>query len=74
MYTEKLAAADESAWKDSLECMGNTPDIPKLFRHSGKVLPPQLTDRQNILQHSHSTISPALDTGQFGPLLTCLSP
>ena len=40
VYTEKLAAADESAWKDSLECMGNTPDIPKLFRHSGKVRAP----------------------------------
>lgn len=41
VYTEKLAAADESAWRDTLECMGNTPDIPKLFRHSGKVQPLQ---------------------------------
>lgn len=41
MYVEKLAAADESAWKDTLEPMGNTSDIPKLFRHAGKV-PPSL--------------------------------
>ena len=37
VYAEKLAASDESAWKDNLECMGNTPDIPRLFRHAGKV-------------------------------------
>ena len=39
VYVEKLAAADESAWQDNLEGMGNTPDIPKLFRHAGKVSP-----------------------------------
>ena len=37
VYVEKLAAADESAWQENLEGMGNTPDIPKLFRHAGKV-------------------------------------
>lgn len=40
VYVEKLAAADESAWQDNLETMGNTPDIPKLFRHAGKVCLP----------------------------------
>ena len=40
VYVEKLAAADESAWQDNLEAMGNTPDIPKLFRHAGKVFLP----------------------------------
>ena len=39
VYVEKLEAADESAWQDNLEGMGNTPDIPKLFRHAGKVPP-----------------------------------
>ncbi len=37
VYVEKLAAADESAWKDFLEGMGTGADIPKLFRHAGKV-------------------------------------
>jgi len=37
VYVEKLAAADESASKDNMEGMGNTIDIPKLFRHAGKV-------------------------------------
>lgn len=37
VYVERLAAADESAWKDHLESMGNGPDIPKLFRTPGKV-------------------------------------
>lgn len=37
VYVEKLAAADESAWKDFLEGMGTGPDVPKLFRHAGKV-------------------------------------
>lgn len=37
VYVEKLAASDESAWKDFLDGMGTGPDIPKLFRHAGKV-------------------------------------
>ncbi len=37
VYVEKLAASDESAWKDFLDGMGTGTDIPKLFRHAGKV-------------------------------------
>ncbi len=48
VYVEKLAAADESAWQDNLEGMGNTPDIPKLFRHAGKVFPALLRDSMGI--------------------------
>lgn len=37
-YLEMLAAATgEDAWKDGLLGMGSGPDIPKLFRLSGKV-------------------------------------
>ncbi|EIE22924.1 hypothetical protein COCSUDRAFT_64043 [Coccomyxa subellipsoidea C-169] len=43
VYVEKLAAADESAWKDFLEGMGTGADIPKLFRHAGKVKNKQVT-------------------------------
>lgn len=36
VYIERLAAADDSAWKDQLEPMGISPDIPKLFRTNAK--------------------------------------
>ena len=37
VYIEKLAAADESEWKDNLEPMGAGPDIPRMFRTAAKV-------------------------------------
>lgn len=37
MYVEKLAAADESEWKDNLDPMGNGTDIPRMFRTGAKV-------------------------------------
>ena len=36
-YIDLLQSQDEAAWKDTLIGMGQGPEIPKLFRLSGKV-------------------------------------
>ena len=38
VYVDKLAATDESAWKDFLPTMGAGTDVPRLFRTPGKVM------------------------------------
>ncbi|CAL8464737.1 g4272 [Coccomyxa elongata] len=43
VYVEKLASSDEMAWTDFLDGMGTGPDIPKLFRHAGKLRNKQVT-------------------------------
>ena len=40
-YLELLAAHGEESWKESLIGMGHGPDVPKVFRHAGKVRGPK---------------------------------
>ncbi|KAL4444954.1 hypothetical protein ABPG77_004004 [Micractinium sp. CCAP 211/92] len=44
-YVELLGSQDEAAWKDSLIGMGQSAEVPKLFKHSGKLRNKHLSKR-----------------------------
>ncbi|KAI3438406.1 hypothetical protein D9Q98_000838 [Chlorella vulgaris] len=45
-YVELLGSQDEAAWKEWLIGMGQGADVPKLFKHSGKIRNKQISKRE----------------------------
>ena len=45
LYVELLGSQDEAAWKEWLIGMGQAADVPKLFKHSGKIRNKHLSKR-----------------------------
>ena len=72
-YLDLLASKGEEAWKDQLIGMGLSPDVPKIFRHAGKVRNKHLSkrDTEKLVKEiwKERLMDPAVVAGRAGDLV-----
>lgn len=75
-YLDLLSAQGEEAWKEQLIGMGQAPDVPKLFRHAGKVRNKHLSkrDTEKLVKElwKERLTDPAVVAGRAGELVDFL--
>lgn len=75
-YLDLLASQGEEVWKDQLIGMGQGPDVPKIFRHAGKIRNKHLSKRETeklVKEVWKERLSdPAVVAGRAGELVEFL--
>jgi len=72
-YLDLLASQGEETWKEQLIGMGQTPDVPKFFHHSGKVRNRHMSkrDTEKLVKElwKERLVDPAVSAGRAGDLV-----
>ena len=72
-YLHLLASQGEETWKEQLIGMGQTTDVPKFFRHSGKIRNKHMSkrDTEKLVKElwKERLVDPAVSAGRAGDLV-----
>jgi hypothetical protein len=72
-YLDLLSSQGEETWKEQLIGMGQAPDVPKIFRHSGKIRNKHMSkrDTEKLVKElwKERLADPAVSAGRAGELV-----